>query len=823
MHSSLLRHFLSLVILALVFVANPVSAQTNSDGSPVAESQPAPQSDSVLPNWGRTLDVTEQALEREGITSDDLERLLIEVIKIREEASTAVQDLQGEVNLARQQLEELGPAPKEGEPEETPEAKAQRDRLNADFAVVDGRLKEARLALVRASQIQRNISNEIHNRFFGAISERSNGLVEFSFWRKFLSGFEGYFKSFRLLMQDSFSVLVRNLMAEAWKPFVLVFFLLLTSVVFLRTRRFFTEAIAHEVEEHGVTAENKSVIAFYRFCRNGILIGLLPYIVYRTFSGLGLLTSRLDTLLQESVFALGFVIAALSLAKVFLSPKETQYRIFELNDGPANRIYTNLLFSLSLAVFLIVQNRTSVTLVSPLEVSVGLSLLFCLAISGTFLASLWIARRDLRSRLAVQGNLALPRFWRFFNFVLWILTLAILASALLGYVAFGEFLSQQLLFGSVVVLSALLLLRFVDYVFSRLAETLAGPADLSATPETEGKRSNQLVILGSGLIKLFIYSFTGLLLLLPWGYRTSDIYQIFESLFFGVEVGGISISISTVMIAIALFIIGYTITVSLRGWLNNKFLPTTSLDVGVSNSISTVFGYAGFILAAIFAVSAAGFDLSNLAIVAGALSVGVGFGLQSIVNNFVSGLILLAERPIKAGDWIVTSGGEGTVRKISVRSTEIETFDRATVIVPNSTLITDNVTNWTHQNKLGRVIVPIGVSYDSDPEQVKEILLECAKAHRLVLGRPGPQVFFMDFGASSLDFQLRVFLSDINYSLTVQSELRFEILKSFREANIEIPFPQNDIHIRSDATKPVVKKPATRKRTTARKTSATKA
>ena len=176
---------------------------------------------------------------------------------------------------------------------------------------------------------------------------------------------------------------------------------------------------------------------------------------------------------------------------------------------------------------------------------------------------------------------------------------------------------------------------------------------------------------------------------------------------------------------------------------------------------------------------------------------GVGFGLQSIVNNFVSGLILLAERPIKTGDWVTTSDGEGYVKKISVRSTEISTFDNATVIVPNSELITNSVTNWTHDGNEGRIIIPIGVSYDSDPHRVREILLDCATRHPLVLHDPSPVVYFADFGASSLDFQLRCYLPDINYGLSTKSELRFMILSELRAAGIEIPFPQRDVHIRS--------------------------
>ena len=313
----------------------------------------------------------------------------------------------------------------------------------------------------------------------------------------------------------------------------------------------------------------------------------------------------------------------------------------------------------------------------------------------------------------------------------------------------------------------------------------------------------QAKVLGAGIAKLATYMAMLVMLLIPWGYRTSDIVDTVRGAFFGFTVGGLTISVYTLFLATALFLIGYFITIGIRNWLQGRYFPTTNLDRGLTNSISTVVGYIGLLLAAILAITAAGFDLSNLAIVAGALSVGIGFGLQSVVGNFVSGLILLAERPIKAGDWVVTTGGEGTVKRISVRSTEIETFDRATIIVPNSTLISDPVTNWTHGTKMGRIILPIGVGYDSDPDQVRDILLECAKEHDLVLGHPAPIVYFMEFGASSLDFQLRCYLADINNMVVVQSALRFSILRALREANIEIPFPQRQISIKYDDDVPV--------------------
>ena len=188
--------------------------------------------------------------------------------------------------------------------------------------------------------------------------------------------------------------------------------------------------------------------------------------------------------------------------------------------------------------------------------------------------------------------------------------------------------------------------------------------------------------------------------MLQWGFSGADIRDWFKSLFFGIEVGQFRISLARILLGIVLFIALLFATRLFQRWLREKALQQTRMDPGIVNSIDTVVGYVGIALAALLAVSYAGLDITNLAIVAGALSVGIGFGLQSIVNNFVSGLILLIERPIKVGDRIVVGDQQGLVRRISVRATEIETFDRASLIVPNSELITGRVLNWTHRNSL---------------------------------------------------------------------------------------------------------------------------
>jgi small-conductance mechanosensitive channel len=273
----------------------------------------------------------------------------------------------------------------------------------------------------------------------------------------------------------------------------------------------------------------------------------------------------------------------------------------------------------------------------------------------------------------------------------------------------------------------------------------------------------------------------------PWGFDSVSLADSIRGLFYGVTIGTITITFSAILAAIAIFVIGVVVTRVVQAWLDRRLLPTTNLDPGLRMSIRTGIGYFGVLVAAILAGAYAGLDLANIAIVAGALSVGIGFGLQSIVNNFVSGLILLAERPIRAGDWIAVGSEEGTVRRINVRSTEIETFDRATVIVPNSALITGTVKNMVLRDRSGRIAIAVSTGYGADPARVRDLLLDCARSHPKVLGFPEPQVLFMNFGGASLDFELRCFLAEISEGLQVRSDLRFAILAKIREENIERP------------------------------------
>ncbi len=264
------------------------------------------------------------------------------------------------------------------------------------------------------------------------------------------------------------------------------------------------------------------------------------------------------------------------------------------------------------------------------------------------------------------------------------------------------------------------------------------------------------------------------------------------------NLGESKLTIGLVITLSVSFIALFVITEWIRRFMVHKVLKRYQIDTGTKQSIGTMIKYF-LILAGVFSIlQTNGIDLSAFGILAGALGVGIGFGLQNITNNFISGLIILFEQPIKVGDRIEVGDVSGDVIKISARSTMIVTNDNITIIVPNSQFIDSQVINWSHNERKIRFNFPVGVSYKEDPEKVRTILLEVAKVNKGVLDLPEPDVLFEDYGDSSINFNLRVWTSEyINRPKILKSQLYYEIFRRFGEEGIEIPFPQRDLHLRS--------------------------
>lgn len=739
-------------------------------------------------DWQKSLDDTEKELAKPELSDARLAELRDRLAELDGEARSAAAAADPETRSLQSDLNALGPPPAQGAPPEAPNVVARRKELNEQRAAVEGAVKEADLVRVRAERLSDAIKAQRRTRFTERVLSRGEPPLAASVWTKALSELEAGWDA---LYGD-----VRDWAAGgAWVEQARGIGVGLSLAVLLAfpLRHWLIRRFGYIV----LAGEPTYLQRLWAAVFTGMVRALLPTAAAAAVYGSLLYSDVLDgpaaAVAWTTLTALACLFFAVSFSSSALAPYEPGWRLAPIHDEGA-RAVNRTVFGLAVLFAL---DRVLNELASQYNAAVELvavqKFVFGLLISAELLTLL---RRRVWFR---EGQAELGGGWRRLRHVLTLLVAAIPLSALLGYVVLSRLLATQWVL-TLGLYAAVALLRKV--AAESVEHALAGNSPLARRVRDGfglgGEGAGMLAFWLGGLAQALVLALGAAALLVLWGVAEKDIGGWLRDVFLGFRVGSVTVSPAGILLALGLFGGLLAATGTLQRTLDQHIFPKTRLDMGVRHSIRAGIGYLGFILATLFAVSSLGIDLSNLAIIAGALSVGIGFGLQNIVNNFVSGLILLVERPIKAGDLVVVGEHQGYVKKISVRATEITTFDRGSVFIPNSSLIAGPVMNRTYADKVGRVLMPVGVCYESDPRRVKALLLEAAQAHPEVSDTPPPSVFFRGLGANALNFELMAFLHDVDKVSSVTSDLYFAIHDAFQREGVRMPSPLQEVRVQFD-------------------------
>ncbi|WP_198929110.1 mechanosensitive ion channel family protein [Rhizobium sp. AC27/96] len=689
-------------------------------------------------------------------------------------------------------LTQLGAAPKEGQPPEAVIVTQERDRLNAERSQISALILDADNLTAEANRLSIQLTEKRRKLFTETLLKRT----------EISSG----------TFEDAGSALVEESISfkdavTSWIGFVLkaklgsllaaVFLSIAAALIIFSGgyRLFHRYYVQDEAVENPPYISRLSVAFWSTLIRT---LSLAAFLVTSFFflSNFNVLRPDIAPILAALFGFIGLVYFVGRLSNAVFAPFRPHWRLVKLSNKGAHSLTWCLQAMAVVNGLDYVFDRISESMGSPVVVTVAKSFLAALLIGLILIAASFGS-----PMLAKNGDPDAPgRRWPHgMALILRTLGALVIFIAFIGYVGLARFMATQMIVTSAVIATMYLGFQLGKAVSKQgvFAETIIG-----RFLENRLKLGDVALDQGgliAGLATYAVALLTGIpLILLSWGFHIQDLELIAYRLFTEIRIGNISISLLGICAGILLFAGGYLVTRWFQRWLDSNVMARGQVDLGVRNSVKTGIGYLGIAVAAIISISAAGIDLSSLALVASALSVGIGFGLQNIVSNFVSGLILLVERPFKVGDWIVSGTSEGIVKRISVRATEIETFRKQSIIVPNSELINASVGNWTHRNRLARSEIPVSVSFESDPQKVMEILLELVRGVPKVLRNPEPHVEFLRFGPSSLDFEMRFYLSDLSDGMEIRNNLRIQILKRFREEGISIPYPHQELHIVRD-------------------------
>ncbi len=796
-----------IVTIALLVLGSCITtvAQTEPGAGPPNRSELAQRGEAFFPSQLQAavqqqraeIDRLAKSLERVRKNDTELEVLRPQIEIILNGAENSERELQPLFETVERQIKALGETPKGAKSLDTPEIATERKQLQQVQRRLQGALKQSELTRVRARQLLARIQTlRLENLGRDLRRRQQPPPLSLAHWQQVLTDLP------RLGRQAV--TVSENWWAVARDRFHWLFLIIIAASLLWWSLRNMVHRRVRDWVRAPLEEAPPAYLKRVRMAVRTLPLWLAPGLVtigagYVAFAATGLLNDQIDGMAVAALKAVAIYLVVNALAKAILLPWEPSWRLIGLPTTVARR-YLRLTRALAgiycLDLWL---NDVFSALQVPPSISVTETFFANLAFAALLFAFAWLPT-GVDDNETDNQRVSVQLLHKTINWLRVPATLAvgvIAVASVLGYLALGRFIAGQVLLVGMGA-AALLLGHLAARSIAGQAEVLSPGIDdaLDRHLALSGRRRNLILGTLAFVLNVLLFAAGLSLLLISWGFSGAELLGWGKSLLFGFEVGNFRFSLIQILLAVALFIGVILLTRLFQSWLSRRVLASERVDRGIANSIHSGIGYTGVALAALIGVSYAGLDLSNIALIASALSIGIGFGLNAIASNFVSGLIMLIERPIKVGDWVVVGPHQGHVRHISVRATEIETFDRASVIIPNSDFMTSAVQNWTHRNAMGRVIVNIGVSYDSDPEQVMGILKQVAEDCDALLKYPAPSVVFEDFGASSLDFSIRGFIADVNSMLSSKTALRLAVAKAFREYNIEIPFPQQDVHMR---------------------------
>jgi small-conductance mechanosensitive channel len=710
-------------------------------------------------------------------------------------SSVALRPRISEINT---RLDQIGPPPGDSEPAEPEVLTKERAALQQEKAEINALLGEAEALSLRLGALIEQIAQMRRDLFSSQLSRRYDigSALNAQVLADFAAEVSDVYGRFSAWISFAVRFKLSSLALAAF------FALLAAAVLLIGGRRAFGRLLTADASVAKPSYLGRLSVAFWSTLLPSLALAVFFAATYFFLGYFNVLRSDIAQILGTLFNVIATVYFINRLAGAAFSPQLPNWRLVPVETAAAWKLYF-LVGATSIvtgADFVLTKINTVVG--SPLSLTIAKSLVATVIVG--ILIVLIGAVKPLRD---ADGK---ARHWpAALRYPMLALGLATIAAAVLGYIGLARFMSQQ-----IVVTGAILATMYIGHLSAQALAKLGAFRQsvlgkrLEGRLQLDGGVEDQIGLAASILIHVIVVAIGVPLILLQWGFQWGDITTWALGIAREIRVGSISFSLVGIATGIVVFLLGYFLTRWFQSWLDGSVMTRGRVDAGVRNSIRTVVGYSGVAIAALIGLSAAGISLSSLALVAGGLSLGIGFGLQNIVQNFVSGLILLAERPFKVGDWIVAGGTSGIVKKISVRATQIETFQRQMVILPNSELINASVGNWTHRNRLARTEVRITAAYGADARKVQALLLELARAQPMVLKNPEPFVALVEISNVGLEFELRVFLADVYDSGTVQNDLRFAILEVFEREGIAISYAARSTYHTEPHAEPAAAEPA---------------